>query len=335
MYTSFIFIGYIAALVASALCIFMICLVMVQKSYRDNPLFIAIRAFSVITLLLGFLYFVFYYRETVMGAYELNAGVRIVDYILWNLFYLSMLGVMNLMVAQARRKKMRSIAAVVFIVITVTELLVAALAMDPYYGIANASVRNFFSIASSAFALCYLVLAGSCTYLVFRDAVLKRHKRYALFIFIIVFIWETLQRYVEIGLYFGRFGKSAWDMGVIDLTSFTMCLCAIATMVFVFIEDFSPLYIMQNHQEPAVTGGENRAQPEDIDLLAQEHHLTVREREVLALLAENYSNSEIADELVISINTVKKHVKNVYEKLGVTSRVELVFLITGRIEPKA
>ena len=53
------------------------------------------------------------------------------------------------------------------------------------------------------------------------------------------------------------------------------------------------------------------------------------------MLAENYSNSEIADELVISINTVKKHVKNVYEKLGVTSRVELVFLITGRIEPKA
>jgi non-specific serine/threonine protein kinase len=48
--------------------------------------------------------------------------------------------------------------------------------------------------------------------------------------------------------------------------------------------------------------------------------LTPREREVLALLARHYSNREVADELVLSIRTVERHVANIYTKLSVSSR---------------
>lgn len=48
--------------------------------------------------------------------------------------------------------------------------------------------------------------------------------------------------------------------------------------------------------------------------------LTDREVEVLTLLATGMSNAEIGDELFISINTVKSHLKNVYGKLGVDNR---------------
>jgi non-specific serine/threonine protein kinase len=48
--------------------------------------------------------------------------------------------------------------------------------------------------------------------------------------------------------------------------------------------------------------------------------LTPREREVLALLARHYSNREVADELVLSIRTVERHVANIYTKLNVSSR---------------
>jgi LuxR family maltose regulon positive regulatory protein len=50
--------------------------------------------------------------------------------------------------------------------------------------------------------------------------------------------------------------------------------------------------------------------------------LTAREREVLRLLMDGASNREIAAYLVLSINTVKKHILNLCGKLGVQSRTQ-------------
>jgi LuxR family maltose regulon positive regulatory protein len=50
--------------------------------------------------------------------------------------------------------------------------------------------------------------------------------------------------------------------------------------------------------------------------------LTDRERSVLMLLPTMMSNAEIADELFVSVNTVKVHLKSLYRKLGVSNRRE-------------
>jgi two-component system NarL family response regulator len=52
--------------------------------------------------------------------------------------------------------------------------------------------------------------------------------------------------------------------------------------------------------------------------------LTSRELEVLKLVAKGMSNREIAEELFISENTVKNHVRNILEKLHLHSRMEAV-----------
>ncbi len=52
--------------------------------------------------------------------------------------------------------------------------------------------------------------------------------------------------------------------------------------------------------------------------------LTGREREVLQLLVDGASNREIAQRLVLSVNTVKKHVFNICGKLGVQSRTQAI-----------
>ena len=50
--------------------------------------------------------------------------------------------------------------------------------------------------------------------------------------------------------------------------------------------------------------------------------LTAREREVLTLVAEGRSNQAIADELVVSVHTVRNHVANLSAKLGAHSKLE-------------
>jgi len=52
--------------------------------------------------------------------------------------------------------------------------------------------------------------------------------------------------------------------------------------------------------------------------------LSERELEVLQLLARGASNQEIAQELVIVVDTVKRHVSHIFSKLGVNNRVQAV-----------
>jgi DNA-binding NarL/FixJ family response regulator len=51
--------------------------------------------------------------------------------------------------------------------------------------------------------------------------------------------------------------------------------------------------------------------------------LTPRELEVLKLIAEAYTNKQIADALYISVKTVERHRQNILDKLGMRDRVEL------------
>jgi ATP/maltotriose-dependent transcriptional regulator MalT len=52
--------------------------------------------------------------------------------------------------------------------------------------------------------------------------------------------------------------------------------------------------------------------------------LSARELEVICLLARGASNQEIAEELVLALNTVKRHVSNIIAKLGAANRTQAV-----------
>jgi DNA-binding NarL/FixJ family response regulator len=51
--------------------------------------------------------------------------------------------------------------------------------------------------------------------------------------------------------------------------------------------------------------------------------LSDREMKIVQLVAQGFQNKEIGKELFISENTVKNHLRNIFDKLGVSDRLEL------------
>lgn len=67
--------------------------------------------------------------------------------------------------------------------------------------------------------------------------------------------------------------------------------------------------------------------PELMQKLAERiggYDLTVREKEILALMVDGKGNQEIADSLFIAESTVKFHINNIFSKLGVSDRTQAV-----------
>ena len=65
-------------------------------------------------------------------------------------------------------------------------------------------------------------------------------------------------------------------------------------------------------------------------LPAVEEALTPREQEILELLVQGYRYREIAEELFVSLDTVRTHIRHIYEKLHVRSRTEAAMKYLGR-----
>lgn len=59
----------------------------------------------------------------------------------------------------------------------------------------------------------------------------------------------------------------------------------------------------------------------------EKFNITNREKEIILLLMKGYSYNQLAEELVISLTTVKTHVHNIYRKVEVKNKIELFNLI--------
>jgi len=79
--------------------------------------------------------------------------------------------------------------------------------------------------------------------------------------------------------------------------------------------------VMPDHVVQTVPGTVRQTHESHTTLLPS---LTEREREILACAAAGRSNKEIADQLCVSVDTVKTHLHHIYQKLSVDGRVEAI-----------
>lgn len=72
---------------------------------------------------------------------------------------------------------------------------------------------------------------------------------------------------------------------------------------------------------------ENQTVQDPLKITANKFLLSTREQDVLAELIDGRTNSEISEILSVSLSTVKKHVYNIFNKIGVNSRAQLLNLV--------
>ena len=60
------------------------------------------------------------------------------------------------------------------------------------------------------------------------------------------------------------------------------------------------------------------------------HGLSARERDILAAITDGLSNAEIGERLAISDKTVRNHVSNVFDKIGVWTRAQAIVFARDR-----
>lgn len=108
------------------------------------------------------------------------------------------------------------------------------------------------------------------------------------------------------------------------------CAIALVLMAAIFVTAFIKMSLAHRSLAPAVSAPlatANQETPSPLDALARSVGLTEAEGEVFALLAKGFPLKPIAVQLHISESTAKYHRHNIYQKLGISSREELIALV--------
>ncbi|PQJ80271.1 7TM diverse intracellular signaling domain-containing protein [Polaribacter porphyrae] len=78
----------------------------------------------------------------------------------------------------------------------------------------------------------------------------------------------------------------------------------------------------------------NNSEETNIESLIRENNLSDREADVLLLIFKGYTNQRIGDELFITLNTVKYHIRNIYQKLNINTKNEAIDIVAKIKNPK-
>jgi DNA-binding NarL/FixJ family response regulator len=92
----------------------------------------------------------------------------------------------------------------------------------------------------------------------------------------------------------------------------------------IWLDSRTTAAVMRQFASPSDPGPREREKPA----------LSNREREIVACVAQGFKNKEIAEKMFISEQTVKNHLHNIFDKLGVSDRLELaLYAIHRNIRP--
>lgn len=162
-------------------------------------------------------------------------------------------------------------------------------------------------------------------------------------LFIWLLIGDLSTRYGTPFRFFG-FGLFAIILGsyiggffgdyLLELSDSPQLISALVSITAIFLSFFvAPWLIDQSEPKTQDSGNLLTSDQDYLETFYSTAGLTTREREIVGLLMQGYNNETTSRTLGISENTVKTHLRNIYQKYGVRKRSELLALIATKKLP--
>lgn len=352
MFSKIFFLVYIFAGFAGGLAILMAVLLIKYWSSGNKRLLAAIRNFMICTALIDALYFYFDYDMLINGDYGTNALCRVLDICLFIgqvYFWTAYVRIKTMKTAESLKRLEKATRAVIGICVV---LAVAGYGfmMSDYYQAAEGPGRTAAVIIEAVLmAMLTFINLWNVKYAL-SEIIQKKCRRYIICITVMLVVNGVWNGILVISMLNGEL--SYVRQNVMDPTPVFFLVLSMLTILLILSEDFTAQFkadrsggdsgagddgsgsgASAGDSSSAADTRETGALQKRLDYIAETHFLTEREREVMELAYHRMTNPEIAEKLCISKYTVKNHMHNIFEKLDISARADLIMFVDKGGQP--
>lgn len=286
-----------------------ICLVVIIVRGKDAFKFNSVRTASLLfvinLIVISILLYTLFSLETFLDVPYVPISLRVLDYFSYAFLLYSWLNLLQAAALSFRPKfdiswfalgKMFSLFSVAVF------LFIAIFLMKSPYHIPNENAQAFYHVFEIIFSLCSVALLIICMFKIIKISMETVILRYIVTVTSVLIMYFLSQ--IALTAKIGSSKSFIWGESAIDFTGWLLSIICIFTCILLKKSLF--------------------ATPIEDGSFMAEYSLTSREREIACLICDGKTNAEIASELCISVHTVKTHLKNIFSKMNVSSRAELM-----------
>ncbi len=330
MISNTLFITYTIMCFLSLQAITLVIMVIRHNDAGSTTLLKATRNFVITSIILGLFYYVTYYQEMVLGNFENDVFSRGLDGIIFYLTGWTWIRLVDAITASSNPRLIpwRKYTGKIFLVLMLLSAFIYIFILDEYYT-TDAQWKEIIVVAQEV-VLSLTVFVFTLAYVILSSADLpdQNSRIYVLLVSLLINFNNVWNSAVVCTVFVGRTTLGAIFSNLCGVTSILLLIIDSLTLIYIYKKDFSPFFFGKKTDQP-----KPRSEQEVLDLIAETHRLTERERDVFILAYQGLTNPDIAEKLFISRHTVKRHMHNIFEKLDVSTRMEMLHLIQTQMTP--
>lgn len=331
MISNTLFLTYTIMCFLSLQAVTLVLMIIRHNESGNTKLMKATRNFVIVSLVLGVFYYISFYRELVLGEFAYGVLSRGLDAVIFYAMGYSWVKMIDATIDSTNPKlvKWRKHTPKVFIGLMILSAGAYMFLLNDYYitdyawaEITVIILEGVLGITVVVFTLVYVLLS-------FRDLADGMSRSYIIVVSILMNFNNLWNNVVVCFVFVKAVSPTILSSKLYGVTSVLILIINLFTVIYIYKKDFSPFFFGTKKAQPS-----SLSEEEVIDVVAESHRLTERERSVLALAYQGLTNPDIAEKLFISRHTVKRHMHNIFEKLDVSTRVELIRLIQTQMNPQ-